>query len=81
MRSSTCFTDTQEAQESWAGWALSFIPSLGSYAWDEEWNNGQQASGNYATTHIGFYVDDASITFKVSLPHSVCINKPICRYN
>lgn len=54
-----------ETSESWAGWAWSWVPSLLPTSWDEEWNQDQQTILSDHTVHIGFYVDVASLTFKV----------------
>lgn len=56
-----------EGQESWAGWAWSFVPSIlpsASVIWDEDWNNEEMVFGHFI--HIGFYVDNATVTFKVN---------------
>ncbi|KAK4875062.1 hypothetical protein RN001_011484 [Aquatica leii] len=61
-------SDALENSESWAGWAWSFVPSIFPVSWDEEWNQDQEESSTGHTLHTGFYVDYASLTFKVSEP-------------
>lgn len=54
-----------ENQESWAGWAWSFVPSILPSAWDEDWSREQEGTVSGHIVHIGFYVDSATVTFKV----------------
>ncbi|KAF5296670.1 hypothetical protein FQR65_LT10210 [Abscondita terminalis] len=61
-------TESLEKTESWAGWAWSFVPSIFPMSWDEEWSQDQEESATGHTLHIGFYVDYASLTFKISEP-------------
>lgn len=55
-----------ESQESWAGWAWSFVPSVFPAVWDEDWSQEQEQTISGHIVHIGFYMDNASVTFKVS---------------
>jgi hypothetical protein len=57
------FTDS--ANESWAGWAWSWVPSLLPISWNEDWSAEQHHAYAGQTYHIGFYVQQASVTFKV----------------
>lgn len=57
--------EASEGAESWAGWAWSFVPSILPVHWDEEWNREQQMATKGHTLQIGFYIDNASLTFKV----------------
>lgn len=54
-----------DGQESWAGWAWSFLPSILPSAWDEDWNHDQEDTVSGHLVHVGFYVDNATVTFKV----------------
>ncbi|XP_017781523.1 PREDICTED: vacuolar protein sorting-associated protein 13B [Nicrophorus vespilloides] len=55
---------TQDKQ-SLAGWAWSFLPSVLPTNWDD-WDITQQIATIGHVTQISFYVDNASLTFKVS---------------
>lgn len=55
-----------DTQESWAGWAWSFVPSILPSAWDEDWNREQEETVSGHVVHFGFYVDNATVTFKVT---------------
>lgn len=57
--------EVNDGQESWAGWAWSFVPSILPSAWDEDWNREQEETVSGHIVHIGFYVDNATVTFKV----------------
>lgn len=57
--------EMSDGQESWAGWAWSFVPSILPSAWDEDWNREQEETVSGHVVHIGFYVDNATVTFKV----------------
>ncbi|KAF5303499.1 hypothetical protein FQA39_LY09962 [Lamprigera yunnana] len=59
-------SESLEHTESWAVWAWSFVPSLIPIAWDEDWSQEQEQLPTGHTLHVGFYVDFASLTFKVS---------------
>lgn len=61
----TFVTEISDIQVSWAGWAWSFVPSILPSAWDEDWNREQEQAQSGHTLQIGFYVDNASVTFKV----------------
>ncbi|CAH0555543.1 unnamed protein product [Brassicogethes aeneus] len=58
--------DSQEKPETWTNWAWSYVSSVLPTQWDEEWNNEQLKNYSGHTMQIGFYVDNMSITFKVS---------------
>ncbi|XP_060527776.1 intermembrane lipid transfer protein VPS13B isoform X2 [Cylas formicarius] len=59
--------ESQENEETWSGWAWSYVSSVLPAPWDEdEWDNEQLKSHTGHSLHIGCYVDRASITFKVS---------------
>ena len=60
--------DDETANESWAGWAWSLIPSVLPYYSEEDWNSDQQAAAYGGHTyHTGFYVKHASVILKVYL--------------
>ncbi|KAJ9586218.1 hypothetical protein L9F63_020127, partial [Diploptera punctata] len=54
------------ANDSWAGWAWSFIPSILPYYFEEDWNSDQQIAYGGHTYHTGFYVKRASVTLKIT---------------
>ncbi|KAJ8984787.1 hypothetical protein NQ317_003700 [Molorchus minor] len=58
--------ENSEHNESWTGWAWSYVTSVLPAPWDEEWNTEQLEDQSGHTLHFGFYVDNLSITFKVS---------------
>ncbi|KAG5888478.1 hypothetical protein JTB14_022106 [Gonioctena quinquepunctata] len=58
--------ENQENAESWTGWAWSYVSSVLPAPWDEEWNDEQLQHHKGHTLHFGIYVDNLSITFKVS---------------
>lgn len=74
--------DHMETQGSWAGWAWSLVPSIlpaASVIWDEDWNHEETVFGHFV--HIGFYVDNATVTFKVLLQTSFSSTKSCCKCN
>ncbi|KAL1506203.1 hypothetical protein ABEB36_005605 [Hypothenemus hampei] len=59
--------ETQEGGNAgWTGWVWSYVTSVLPAPWEDEWNNEDLLGSKGHTLHIGFYVDHASITFKVS---------------
>lgn len=58
-------SEPMESQESWAGWAWSFVPSILPSTWDEDWSREQEQTVSGHVVHVGFYVDNATVTFKV----------------
>lgn len=59
------FTDYNDDSVSWAGWAWSLVPSILPNS-EDDWNKDQfNISGH--TFQFGFYVDNASLTFKVCI--------------
>ncbi|XP_047111784.1 vacuolar protein sorting-associated protein 13B [Schistocerca piceifrons] len=58
--------DEEKAEESWAGWALSFVPSLYPAHGTEEWENDQYIPVPGPTMHAGFYMEQASVSLKVT---------------
>ncbi|XP_008197902.1 intermembrane lipid transfer protein VPS13B isoform X1 [Tribolium castaneum] len=63
---------TQESKDSggntetWTGWAWSYVSSVLPTQWDENLENQQFLNQSGHIIQIGFYVDNASLTFKVS---------------
>lgn len=55
--------------ETWTGWAWSFIPSIFPTA-DDEWHHETMPQQTGHTIHFGFYVDNLSFIFKVILQSS-----------
>lgn len=49
----------------WGGWAWSTVSSILPVDWDNDWSQEQQIAYSGHTVHLGIYVDDATITFKV----------------
>ncbi|XP_067008128.2 intermembrane lipid transfer protein VPS13B [Anabrus simplex] len=59
--------DDETQGESWAGWAWSWVPAILPLQAEEEWGNEQQQLAyNGHTFHFGFYVQQASISLKVT---------------
>ncbi|CAH2007814.1 unnamed protein product [Acanthoscelides obtectus] len=63
---STSAADESEFQESWTDWAWSYVSAVLPAPWEEEDNSQQLESPKGHTLHLCFYVDNASVTFKVS---------------
>lgn len=57
--------ENPEDNESWTGWAWSYVSSVLPAPWEDEWDHEELKNHSGHTLHIGFYVDQASITFKV----------------
>ncbi|XP_044753199.1 vacuolar protein sorting-associated protein 13B isoform X2 [Coccinella septempunctata] len=57
--------DNNDNAETWTGWAWSYVSSVLSDPTNEEWMNQQNAETDHIL-HIGFYVDKASVIFKVT---------------
>ncbi|XP_076265664.1 vacuolar protein sorting 13B isoform X3 [Rhynchophorus ferrugineus] len=60
--------DNPENNETWTGWAWSYVSSVLPTPWDSEWNDEDFSDHKGHTLQFGLYVDRASITFKVSEP-------------
>lgn len=58
--------DKAENSESWTGWAWSYVSSVLPAPWDDDWLKEQQDNPTGHTLHLGFYVDTATVTFKVN---------------
>lgn len=56
--------DPNDNSATWTGWAWSYVSSVLSEPSNEEWMNQQNAESGHIL-HIGFYVDKASVIFKV----------------
>lgn len=56
---------SQENGGSWAGWAWNMVPSFLPVHWENDWSSEQLMAYSGHTIHMGFYVDDATVTFKV----------------
>jgi vacuolar protein sorting-associated protein 13B len=52
--------------ETWTGWAWSYVSSVLPTQWDENLESQQFLNQSGHIVQIGFYVDNASLTFKVS---------------
>lgn len=59
------FTDNKENAESWAGWAWSYVSSVLPAPWEDDWQQDEHNNPAGHTLHTGFYVDTATVTFKV----------------
>lgn len=57
--------ESVDESETWTGWAWSYVSSVLPAPWDEEFDNEFNNQSGH-TLHMGFYVDNMSITFKVS---------------
>ncbi|XP_012268331.2 intermembrane lipid transfer protein VPS13B isoform X1 [Athalia rosae] len=55
---------SQQEGASWAGWAWNMVPSVLPVHWDNDWSSEQLMAYAGHTIHMGFYVDDATVTFK-----------------
>ena len=49
----------------WGGWAWNMMSSLLPIEWDNDWSTEQQMAYSGHTIHLGIYVQDATLTFKV----------------
>lgn len=49
----------------WGGWAWDMVSSVLPVDWDNDWSAEQQMSYSGHTIHLGVYIDDATLTFKV----------------
>jgi hypothetical protein len=56
---------TDATNESWAGWAWSWVPSLMPVYWNEDWTAEHHRAYVGHTYHTGFYVEQASVSLKV----------------
>jgi len=54
-------TSTETA--GWGGWAWDMVSSF--LPVDHDWSNEQQLAYSGHTVHLGIYIDDATLTFKV----------------
>ena len=53
-----------EVNATWGTWAWSTVSSILPVDWDNSWSNDQIIQSGH-TIHFGFFIDDATITFKV----------------
>lgn len=51
----------------WGGWAWNMVSSLLPIDWDNDWSTEQQMAYSGHTIHLGIYIQDATLTFKVSI--------------
>ncbi|XP_056633940.1 intermembrane lipid transfer protein VPS13B isoform X1 [Diorhabda sublineata] len=58
--------DTQDNSLGWTGWAWSYVSSVLPAPWDDDWDNKFLQDHKGHTLHFGIYVDNLSITFKIS---------------
>nr|CAH7751442.1 unnamed protein product [Callosobruchus chinensis] len=58
-------TDEGENEESWTGWAWSYVSAVLPAPWEEDNTEDLERPGGH-TLHFCIYVDKASVTFKVS---------------
>lgn len=58
----------------WGGWAWNMMSSLLPIEWDNDWSTEQQMAYSGHTIHLGIYVQDATLTFKVTLRYLFRIN-------
>lgn len=49
----------------WGGWAWDIVSSVLPVDWDNNWSAEQQMAYSGHTVHLGVYIDDATLTFKV----------------
>lgn len=49
----------------WGGWAWDIVSSVLPVDWDNNWSAEQQMAYSGHTIHLGVYIDDATLTFKV----------------
>lgn len=50
---------------SWSGWAWNTVTSILPVNWDPDWSDEQQMPATGHTIHMGVYIDEAALTFKV----------------
>ncbi|XP_043466399.1 vacuolar protein sorting-associated protein 13B [Leptopilina heterotoma] len=50
----------------WGGWAWNTMSSIFPVAWDNDWSNDHELAFAGHTVHLGIYIDDATLTFKVT---------------
>lgn len=60
------FIEGSTNNETWTGWAWSYVAAVLPTQWDDDPDNQQQFTHSGHIMQFGFYVDDASLTFKVS---------------
>ncbi|XP_072392830.1 intermembrane lipid transfer protein VPS13B [Diabrotica undecimpunctata] len=58
--------DIQDSSLGWTGWAWSYVSSVLPAPWDEDWDEKYLQDHKGHTLHFGIFVDNLSITFKVS---------------
>ena len=51
----------------WGGWAWNTMSSFLPVAWDNDWSSEQHMAYSGHIVHLGVYIDDATLTFKVWL--------------
>ncbi|KDR22947.1 Vacuolar protein sorting-associated protein 13B [Zootermopsis nevadensis] len=66
MQDSVPVTVTDSTNESWAGWAWSWVPSVMPIYWNEDWSAEHHRAYVGHTYHTGFYVEQASVSLKVT---------------
>lgn len=49
----------------WGGWAWNMVSSVLPGVWDNDWSNEQEIAYSGHIIHLGVYIDDATLTFKV----------------
>lgn len=49
----------------WGGWAWDMVSSVLPVDWDNNWSAEQQMAYSGHIIHLGVYIDDATLTFKV----------------
>ncbi|XP_046469502.1 intermembrane lipid transfer protein VPS13B isoform X2 [Neodiprion pinetum] len=59
-------TASHQEGRSWAGWAWNMVPSVLPVHWDNDWSSEQLMAYTGHTIHMGFYVNDATVTFKTT---------------
>ncbi|XP_045475296.1 vacuolar protein sorting-associated protein 13B [Harmonia axyridis] len=62
---STEIRDNNDNTDTWTGWAWSYVSAVLSEPSNEEWTNQQNEEKGHIL-HIGFYIDKASVIFKVT---------------
>ena len=58
-------TGTSTDAIGWGGWAWDIVSSVLPVYWDNNWSAEQQIAYSGHTVHLGVYIDDATLTFKV----------------
>lgn len=66
-------TGTGTESTGWGGWAWNMVSSLLPIDWDNDWSTEQQMAYSGHTIHLGVYVQDTTLTFKVYTQEAVFI--------